>query len=89
MPEAKPTITGHRVVHGGMEFVAPVRIDNAVLDRLEQLDPLAPLHQPYNLAAIRRMREYDPGLAQIACFDTAFHAHWPDRARRFAIPRAA
>jgi acetate kinase len=46
MPEAKPTITGHRVVHGGMEFVAPVRIDNAVLDRLEQLDPLAPLHQP-------------------------------------------
>jgi len=88
MPEAKPAIVGHRVVHGGMDFVAPQRIDDAVLDRLEKLDPLAPLHQPYNLAAIRRLRERDPGLPQIACFDTAFHAHWPDRARRFAIPRA-
>jgi acetate kinase len=68
--------------------VAPTRIDDDVLDRLERLDPLAPLHQPYNVAAIRRLRERNPGLEHVACFDTAFHAHWPDRARRFALPRA-
>jgi acetate kinase len=86
--DAKPAIAGHRVVHGGMDFVAPTRIDDDVLDRLERLDPLAPLHQPYNVAAIRRLRERNPGLEHVACFDTAFHAHWPDRARRFALPRA-
>jgi len=85
---AKPGVVGHRVVHGGMDFIAPARIDDDVLERLGRLDPLAPLHQPYNLAAIRRLRERHPGLAQVACFDTAFHAHWPDRARRFALPRA-
>jgi acetate kinase len=85
---AKPVIVGHRVVHGGMDFIAPARIDDGVLDRLERLDPLAPLHQPYNLAAIRRLRKRHPRLTQVACFDTAFHAHWPDRARRFALPRA-
>lgn len=79
---------GHRVVHGGSDFTAPTRIDDDVLDRLAVLDPLAPLHQPYNLAAIRRLRERAPSLVQIACFDTAFHARWPDRARRFALPRA-
>lgn len=88
MPHARPAIVGHRVVHGGMDFVAPARVDDGVLDALERLDPLAPLHQPYNLAAIRRLRERQPDLEQIACFDTAFHAHWPDRARRFALPRA-
>lgn len=88
VPERRPAIVGHRVVHGRMDFVAPTRIDDAVLDRLDRLDPLAPLHQPYNLAAIRRLRERHRDLEQIACFDTAFHAHWPDRARRFAIPRA-
>jgi len=88
MPSAKPSVVGHRVVHGGMDFVAPVEVDDDVLAKLERLDPLAPLHQPYNLAAIRRLRERDPGLVQVACFDTAFHAHWPDRARRFALPRA-
>jgi len=87
LPDARPAVVGHRVVHGGLEFVAPTRIDDAVLDRLEALDPLAPLHQPYNLAAMRRLRERQPGVEQIACFDTAFHAHWPDRARRFALPR--
>jgi acetate kinase len=86
--DAKPAIAGHRVVHGGMAFVAPTRIDDGVLGALERLDPLAPLHQPYNLAAIRRLRERDGNLPQLACFDTAFHAHWPDHARRFALPRA-
>lgn len=88
MPDRRPAIVGHRVVHGGMDFIAPVCVDDAILDRLETLDPLAPLHQPSNLAAIRRLREHHPDLEQIACFDTAFHANWPDRARRFAIPRA-
>ncbi len=88
LPQLRLAIVGHRVVHGGMDYLAPTRIDEAVLARLEQLDPLAPLHQPYNLAAIRRLREREPTLVQLACFDTAFHAHWPDRARRFALPRA-
>ncbi len=88
MPQAQIAVVGHRVVHGGMEFMAPAPVDEAVLMQLEQLDPLAPLHQPHNLAAIRRLRECHPALPQIACFDTAFHAHWPDQARRFALPRA-
>jgi acetate kinase len=81
-------MVGHRVTHGGREFTAPVRVDDAILARLEALDSLVPLHQPYNLAAIRRLRERDPAVVQLACFDTAFHADWPDRARRFALPRA-
>lgn len=81
-------IVGHRVVHGGMAYTAPVRVDDAVLARLETLDPIVPLHQPYNLAAIRHLRERAPQVPQLACFDTAFHAQWPDVARRFALPRA-
>lgn len=80
-------IVGHRVVHGGMAYTAPVRVDDDVLARLEALDPIVPLHQPYNLAGVRRMRERAPRVPQLACFDTAFHAHWPDAARRFALPR--
>ena len=81
-------MVGHRVVHGGMAYTAPVRVDDTVLTELEALDPIVPLHQPYNLAAIRRLRERAPHVPQLACFDTAFHAHWPDVARRFALPRA-
>ncbi|MBN9587417.1 MAG: acetate kinase [Alphaproteobacteria bacterium 64-11] len=79
---------GHRVVHGGLEFTVPTRIDEAVMAGLEALVPLAPLHQPHNLAAIRALSELHPDLPQIACFDTAFHAGQPDVARRFALPRA-
>ena len=78
---------GHRVVHGGMEHVAPVRINQAILQQLTTLDPLAPLHQPHNLAGIERLLQAHPDVPQIACFDTAFHANWPDHARRFALPR--
>ncbi|HEU4665742.1 MAG TPA: acetate/propionate family kinase [Dokdonella sp.] len=81
-------IVGHRVVHGGMAYTAPAPVDDEVLARLETLDPIVPLHQPYNLAAIRRLRERAPRVPQLACFDTAFHARWPDVARRFALPRA-
>ena len=77
---------GHRVVHGGMEYAQPVRLDSGVVAALEKLIPLAPLHQPHNLAPIRSLIERRPGLPQIACFGTAFHATNPDVSRRFAIP---
>jgi acetate kinase len=78
---------GHRVVHGGLEFSAPVRVDAAVLDALERLVPLAPLHQPHNLAAIRAVAARAPQLAQVACFDTAFHTAQAPLAQAFALPR--
>jgi acetate kinase len=78
---------GHRVVHGGREFSAPVRVNAAVLDALERLVPLAPLHQPHNLAAIRAVAARAPELAQVACFDTAFHTAQPPLAQAFALPR--
>ncbi|PWW45643.1 acetate/propionate family kinase [Melaminivora alkalimesophila] len=78
----------HRVVHGGGEFTASVRVDDAVLARLARFNSLAPLHQPHNLEGIRRFRAAFPGLPQIACFDTAFHAHMPEVDRAFALPRA-
>jgi len=77
---------GHRVVHGGLEFTQPVRLDAQVLAKLEKYVPLAPLHQPHNLAPARILLERRPGLPQVACFDTAFHATNPEVARRFAIP---
>ncbi len=77
---------GHRVVHGGTEYAAPVRVDAAVVAKLEKLVPLAPLHQPHNLAPVRMLLGRRPDLPQVACFDTAFHATNPDVARRFAIP---
>jgi acetate kinase len=77
---------GHRVVHGGPEFTRPVQIDRDVLARLEKFIPLAPLHQPHNLAPIRMLLERRPSLAQVACFDTGFHSTNPAVAQRFAIP---
>ncbi len=79
---------GHRVVHGGSEFARPERIDGAVLARLEALVPLAPLHQPHSVAAIRAVAGLAPDLPQVACFDTAFHRTQPAIAQMFAIPRA-
>lgn len=78
---------GHRVVHGGTDFAAPRRVDDALLAALETLCPLAPLHQPHNLAAIRAIAALRPDLPQIACFDTAFHHDRPELATRLAIPR--
>jgi len=79
---------GHRVVHGGTRFVAPRLVDAQLLASLEELNPLAPLHQPHNLAAIRAIAAISPGLPQVACFDTAFHHDKPEVAIRFALPRA-
>jgi acetate kinase len=78
---------GHRVVHGGIDYAAPVRIDPAVLARLEALCPLAPLHQPHNLAGIRAVAAVQPDLPQVACFDTAFHRGHPELADWYALPR--
>jgi acetate kinase len=79
---------GHRVVHGGADHTAPVLVDDDVLQSLDALTPLAPLHQPHNLQPIRTLRRLHPDLPQVACFDTAFHAGLSDAARRFALPRA-
>jgi acetate kinase len=78
---------GHRVVHGGERFSAPVLVDAAILDQIEQLVPLAPLHQPHNVAAIRAVGRVRPEVAQVACFDTAFHRTQPPIAQLYALPR--
>ncbi|MFL5193001.1 MAG: acetate/propionate family kinase [Microvirga sp.] len=78
---------GHRVVHGGAAFSSPVLVDESVLQSLEVLVPLAPLHQPHNLEPIRIVRRRLPGMPQVACFDTAFHQSQSDIATLFALPR--
>jgi acetate kinase len=77
---------GHRIVHGGTEFVEPVRIDDDVVRRLEALTDLAPLHQPKSLEALATVSSLLPGAPAVACFDTAFHAHMPPAASTYAIP---
>ena len=78
---------GHRVVHGGLEYAKPVRVDRALVAALEKYVPLAPLHQPHNLAPIRLLLERLPELPQVACFDTAFHRDQPRVAQAFALPK--
>jgi len=78
---------GHRVVHGGLRYERPVRIDDEVMRELDRLVPLAPLHQPHNLGAIRALAAQYPRLPQVACFDTAFHRAQPHLAQAFALPR--
>jgi acetate kinase len=81
-----PNAVGHRVVHGGPEYNSPVLINAEVLARLERFVPLAPLHQPHNLTAIRSILELFPELPQVACFDTAFHRGHSEVADHFALP---
>ncbi|XRD90827.1 acetate/propionate family kinase [Dyella nitratireducens] len=78
---------GHRIVHGGPSFHRPVRIDQAVLTELEKLVPLAPLHQPHHLAAVKAVSKLRPDLLQVACFDTAFHRGMPAVAERLPLPK--
>lgn len=85
--EGRLVAAGHRVVHGGAAFSAPVLVDDHVLSELDRLVPLAPLHQPHNLAAIRALKVIRPDLPQVACFDTAFHHSLSTVATRFALPR--
>ncbi len=77
---------GHRVVHGGVDYTEPVKVNPAVLAKLEQLIPLVPLHQPHNLAPIRLLLERRPDLPQVACFDTSFHRTNPHIAQLYALP---
>ncbi|HEX6019975.1 MAG TPA: acetate kinase, partial [Burkholderiaceae bacterium] len=77
---------GHRVVHGGMDYAGAVRVTPAVVAALAKLNPLAPLHQPHNLAPIEILARQQPQLPQVACFDTAFHRAQPELAQAFALP---
>jgi acetate kinase len=81
------TAVGHRIVHGGTHFTAPTVVTPTVLATLDTLVPLAPLHQPQGLAALRTAIVRLPNARQVACFDTAFHHTCPPEAMRFAIPR--
>jgi acetate kinase len=84
--DVDPVAVGHRVVHGGPDYDRPVLIDQDVLAHLERYVPLAPLHQPNNLAPIRSLLALRPGVPQVACFDTAFHRRHSALADRYAIP---
>jgi acetate kinase len=79
---------GHRVVHGGVKYARPVRITEQILGDLQELIPLAPLHQPHNLQPIRAIAERMPKVPQVACFDTAFHRSNPPLTQMFALPKA-
>ncbi len=84
--EHRLAAVGHRVVHGGLDYAAPVRLTAEIVGHLEQFIPLAPLHQPHNLKPIRLLLANQPQLPQVACFDTAFHRHQPEVAQAFALP---
>ncbi len=79
---------GHRVVHGGQRFSGPVRVTPEIVAELEKLTPLAPLHQPHNLTPIRILEAVQPGIEQVACFDTAFHCTQPAVSQAFALPES-
>ncbi len=85
-PGLRLAAVAHRVVHGGVQYVAPTIIDDAVVRDLEQLAALAPLHQPHNLAGIAAARVAFPGVPQVACFDTSFHRTQPFVSDVFALP---
>jgi acetate kinase len=86
-PETHVVAAGHRVVHGGRTYADPVVVNPRVLTGLEALIPLAPSHQPHNLAAIRAISRRWPDLPQVACFDTGFHRTQPRLAQLFGLPR--
>jgi acetate kinase len=81
-----PDAIGHRIVHGGSQFLGPVRITDRVVRRLEALSDLAPLHQPKSLAALAAVSAALPDVPRVACFDTAFHAGIPAAASTYALP---
>lgn len=84
----KPIAIAHRIVHGGATFRQSVLVNDEVLKQLEQLNPLAPLHQPHNIAGVRAFTAAFVGVPQVACFDTAFHANAPLINQEFALPQA-
>lgn len=78
----------HRIVHGGEQYAAPVKLDEGAMKYLRSLEPLAPLHQPHNLAAVDILQSRQPGLPQMGCFDTAFHARHGRLFHEFALPQS-
>src|SRR5262245_59078647 len=83
----RPAAAGHRIVHGGPRYAAPQKISPQLLQELERLVPLAPLHLPVQIEIIHAIATHYPELPQVACFDTAFHAPMPEVARRLPLPR--
>ncbi len=86
-PDLEIAAAGHRIVHGGERYSAPVVLDAELVDELEDFVPLAPLHQPHNLRAIHAVAALMPDISQVGCFDTAFHRTQPAVAQAFALPR--
>jgi acetate kinase len=86
-PLARIAAVGHRVVHGGIDFAAPILVTDGTMERLTRLNSLAPLHQPHNLSGIAAAEVAFPGIPQVACFDTAFHRAHPFVNDAFALPR--
>jgi acetate kinase len=86
-PDTRVAAVGHRVVHGGMRHARPAALDEALLVELTDLESLAPLHQPHNIAGVRAAMAAFPGAPQVACFDTAFHREKPFVDDAFALPR--
>jgi acetate kinase len=84
--DSRLVAVGHRVVHGGLDYAQAVRVAPGVIEKLARLSPLAPLHQPHNLAPIGIVARMRPELPQVACFDTAFHRAQPEVAQAFALP---
>lgn len=82
------SVVAHRIVHGGEQYAAPVKLDEGAMKYLRSLEPLAPLHQPHNLAAVDILQSRQPGLPQMGCFDTAFHARHDPLFREFALPKS-
>lgn len=80
-------MVGHRIVHGGQDYSAPILLDDEIMADLEYLVPLAPLHEPFGLAPVYSLSTRRPGLPQVGCFDTAFHSGQPGVARAFPLPR--
>ena len=87
-PELAVSTIAHRIVHGGPRYGLPTLLTDTVMAELEKLDPLAPQHQPFNLAMVRKLRERYPAAVPVGCFDTAFHRGWSDTVRHLALPRA-
>jgi acetate kinase len=84
----RPDVVAHRVVHGGTRFTGPVALDDEIVDQLEELTALAPLHQPKSLSALQAVSGVLPDVPAVACFDTAFHSTMPPAAATYAVPRA-
>lgn len=87
LPDSDIKAFGHRVVHGGQRFIKPTILNDETLKKLEELIPLAPLHQPFSIKLIRACQQLKPDIPQVLCFDTMFHIHHPNVERHYAIPR--